>query len=152
VKIADFGHARANPAWLRSNADKSGSLVYSMAPEQWHQAPLPATDLYQCGVLWFLLLTGDFPFKGKTFIEIRRKHEEEDAPNPSSSATGALPAGADALARKLLRKNPQDRYASVAELASELERLKRGEPLAAEQKTKPRIRPRPKGWMRRPGS
>ena len=149
VKIGDFGHGRADPQWLKSNADKSGSLVYSMAPEQWLEAPIPATDLYQCGVLWYFMLAGDFPFKGKTFIEIRRKHEEEEAPVPSSRTAG-LPPGADAIASKLLRKDVEDRYASMAELAAELERLKRGEPLAAEQKTKPRLRPKPKGFTRRP--
>jgi serine/threonine protein kinase len=151
VKVADFGHGRATPDWLKTNADKSGSLVFSMAPEQWREAPGVGVDLYQCGVLWCFMLTGNFPFQGRTFIEIRRRHEEEDPPMPSERLDG-LPSGVDALTRKLLRKDPKDRYLSAAELAAELERLQRGEPLAAEQKTKPKIRPRPKGWTRRPSS
>ena len=149
VKVADFGHGRAEPAWLRQHADKSGSLVYSMAPEQWTGPALPGTDLYQCGVLWFYMLAGEFPFTGRTFIEIRRHHEEEDPPDPSDRVAGLRPQ-AGAIARKLLKKRLVDRYATVAELAADLERLQRGEPLAAEQKTKPRLRPRAKGFNRRP--
>ncbi len=148
VKVGDFGHGRAEPSWLRHNADKSGSLVYSMAPEQWTGPAIPGTDLYQCGVLWFYMLAGEFPFTGSTFLEIRRQHEEEEPPEASGRVAGLQPR-ADAITRKLLRKDVDARYAAVAELAADLERLKRGEPLAAEQKTKPRLRPRPKGFTRR---
>lgn len=148
VKVGDVGHGRAEPGWLQTNADKSGTLVYSMAPEQWTGPALPATDLYQCGVLGYYLLSGSFPFTGRTFIEIRRRHGE-DEPQPLSGVRPGLPAGLDAVARKLLRKQPEDRYASAAELAADLERLRRGEPPAAEQKTRPRLRPKPKGFTRR---
>ena len=151
VKVGDFGQARAEAEWLKTNADKAGTLVYSMAPEQWSGPPGPPTDLYACGVLWHLLLTADFPFKGRTFIEIRRKHEEEEPP-PPSARTANLPPGADAIARKLLRKDIKDRYASAVELLTDLERFKKGEPLGAEQKTRLKLRPRPKGYTRRPGS
>ncbi len=149
VKVGDFGHGRAEPSWLRQHADKSGSLVYSMAPEQWSGPALPATDLYQCGVLWFYMLAGEFPFTGSTFLEIRRQHEEDEPPEASDRVAG-LPARTGVITRKLLRKEVGARYASMAELADDLERLKRGEPLAAEQKTKPRLRARPKGFPRRP--
>lgn len=150
VKVGDFGHARAEPEWLKLNADKAGSLVYSMAPEQWSGRPVPATDLYACGVLWHLLLTGDYPHKGRTFIEIRRRHEEEDAPPPSLAVKG-LPADADTIAVRLLKKDPRERYTTADELAADLKRLAQGEPLAGESKLRKRIvKPKPKGFTRRP--
>jgi hypothetical protein len=151
VKVGDFGHARAEPEWLRRHADKAGSLVYSMAPEQWAGHPGPATDLYACGVLWHLLLTGDYPLKGRTFVEIRRRHEEEEAPLPSSVAKG-LPADADVIAKKLLRKDPKARYASADDLAADLKKLANGERLAGTSKLsklRRRLKAKPRGWTRR---
>ncbi|HEX7902031.1 MAG TPA: serine/threonine-protein kinase [Planctomycetota bacterium] len=151
VKVGDFGHGRAEPQWLVRNADKAGTLVYSMAPEQWTGRPGPSTDLYACGVLWHLLLTGDYPLKGRTFIEIRRRHEEEEAPPPSASVKG-VPADADKIAKKLLRKDPKDRYLTADELAADLRKVAKGEPLGAglTSKLRKRVKPRPKGWTRRP--
>jgi serine/threonine-protein kinase len=132
VRLTDFGLARAEPAWLRPHADKAGTIVYSLAPEQWTHGAIPASDLYQSGVLWHLLLTGRPPFEAKSFEEIRRKHEREE-PRPPSGINPGLVWGADAIFSKLLQKAPSDRYPSAREFQEDLERLLRGEPVRAGQ-------------------
>ncbi len=128
VRLTDFGLARAEPEWLKPHADKAGSIVYSLAPEQWSAGALPASDLYQAGVLWHFMLTGRVPFEAQTFQDVRRKHEEEE-PRPPSNINPGLPWAADALFLKLLQKEPGRRYPSPRALQEDLERLDRGEPL-----------------------
>jgi serine/threonine protein kinase len=147
VKVADFGHGRAEPEWLKRNADKAGTLVYSMAPEQWAGKPGTSTDLYACGVLWHLMLTGDYPLKGRTFVEIRRRHEEEEAPLPSAITRG-LPTDVDRVAAKLLKKNPKERYASAEALEADLKKIAKGEPLASPPKPAHPPKPRPRARAR----
>jgi serine/threonine protein kinase len=139
VRLTDFGLARAEPAWLRPHADKAGTIVYSLAPEQWSTGPEPASDLYQCGVLFFYMLTGRVPFEAGTFEAIRRKHEE-DEPRPPSSINPGLPWAADALFLKLMEKEPRRRYASARALQEDLERLAKGDPLEAVEKRTRRAR------------
>lgn len=123
VKVADFGLGRADPEFLKDHADKAGTLIYSLAPEQWSRETLPASDLYACGVLWYFMLTGKYPFEGRTFREIRRLHEKAEPP-----ALRAGPAGVDALAKLLLAKDPSRRPASAGELIEALAALDSGRP------------------------
>jgi serine/threonine protein kinase len=139
VRLTDFGLARAEPSWLRSHADQAGSIVFSLAPEQWSSEAVPASDLYQAGVLWHFMLTGRMPFEAKTFQEIRRLHERGEAPPPSKLNSG-LPWAADALFLKLVEKEPARRYASARALQEDLERLSRGEPLKAVEKRTRRMK------------
>jgi serine/threonine-protein kinase len=131
VKLTDAGLARAEPEWLRRHVDQAGTIVFSLAPERWHGPATASADLYSCGVLWYFMLTGRYPFTGATFAEIRKKHERGEAPSPSADAPG-LPKSADALFARLVKKEPRERTASAGDLAAELDRLKRGERLEAE--------------------
>jgi len=139
VRLTDFGLARAEPAWLRPHADKAGAIVYSLAPEQWSKGAIPASDLYQAGILWHFMLTGRVPFEAQTFEEIRRKHEE-DEPRPPSGINPGVPWAADAIFLKLLEKEPGRRYPSARALQEDLERLARGEPLEGVEKKTRRAR------------
>jgi serine/threonine-protein kinase len=119
VKLTDYGLGRGHAEYLRNHADKAGTLVYSLAPEQWSAEPVPASDFYQLGVLWQFMLTGRYPFEGRAFLEVRRKHERSPPPPPSSVVPG-IPASADSVAAALLEKEPGRRLASLSALLEAL--------------------------------
>ncbi len=92
-----------------------------LAPEQVDLGNLDArTDLYALGGLLYQLLTGHAPHTGATCEEIveRIQHEEIEAPR---SLNREVPAPLDALVRKLLAREPEDRFACATSLIKALE-------------------------------
>ncbi len=112
--ITDFG--LATPAALVPRL-QGGTPVY-MAPEQFlGDAVVESTDLYACGVLLQLLLTGRAPFHGNDFAALKEAHLHAK-PEPLPEPRGG-PATRQLIA-DLLRKNPADRPGRAAEV---LERI-----------------------------
>jgi serine/threonine protein kinase len=90
------------------------------SPEQVLGHPIStASDIYSLGVLLFLLTTGVPPYELKEFTtdEMVRVICEEQPPRPSEKAAyGTLDSDIDAIVLKALRKEPEERYASVDQL------------------------------------
>ena len=73
------------------------------------------------GVLFYEMLAGHVPFSGDGMGEVTHAilHDE-----PVPAVSGSVNADAiNAIIAKCLRKRPQDRYASVAELLKDLNNL-----------------------------
>ncbi|MGA9085114.1 MAG: protein kinase domain-containing protein [Methanoregula sp.] len=121
-KITDWGLSKAE------GTKQSGLIGFSLeyaAPEQLapnlYGEPGPWTDIYQMGVLFYEMLSGHVPFAGDGMGEITHAilHDE-----PAPALSGGRNADAiNAIIAKCLRKRPQDRYASVAELLKDLDGL-----------------------------
>jgi serine/threonine-protein kinase len=118
VKVTDFGLGRGDPEYLQEHADQAGSLVFSLAPEQWSRGTTAASDFYALGILWQFMLTGRFPFQHRWTREIRKMHEQAEPP--------PLPGAAGGISRKLLEKNPARRLASADRLIEALASLHAG--------------------------
>ncbi len=122
VKLSDFGIARAvseHTLGVTQPGMVMGSVAY-ISPEQAQGHDIDErSDLYSVGVVLYQMLTGALPFTAETPVAVALKHVSEEPKPIDPAATGISPAVASIVAR-LLRKNPEDRFASATELASAL--------------------------------
>jgi len=132
VKVTDFGIARAASS---STMTRTGSILgtaHYISPEQAMGEPVgPASDLYSLGVVLYEMLTGELPYDADTPLGIAMKHVNGHLRQPKE-VDPSIPAGINAVTCRLLAKDPEDRYASDAELMEDLERVAAGlEPASA---------------------
>ncbi len=127
IKILDMGLAllseEQTPAALTSTGQCFGTPDY-MAPEQWEDAHTcdARADLYALGCTLFLLLVGRTPYGGDGYRTVPRKmmgHVRDPIPN-LIALRPEVPAELDAIYRKLMAKEPGDRFASADQLAEAL--------------------------------
>ena len=137
-KLADFGLAR----FLERDSDLTrtlgvlGTPAY-LAPELAGGNTRGATvraDIFSLGVVLFECLTGQRPFHGQTPLEILRAVQESPPPRPTTLAPG-IAADLETICLKCLRKNPSERYATAGELADDLGRWMRREPISVRPPT-----------------
>ena len=146
--LTDFGIAKILD--LEETADLTGTGMgigtpEYMAPEQWTGKTSVFSDQYALGVVLYEMLTGRKPYSADTPAAILLKQATEPLPRPSQF-TRDLPEKMEKLLLKVLARNPEDRYGSMAEFAKALESALSGQqPPASEQTPKRKVAaPRPK--------
>jgi serine/threonine-protein kinase len=132
VKLSDFGIARAvttQTMTMTAPGLVMGS-VYYLSPEQAQGHELRETsDLYSLGVVLYQMLTGKLPYTGESPVTVALKHVSSPIPSLDAEDVPISPALA-AIVRKLLQKDPSDRFQSAVEVAKAL-REARDNPLVA---------------------
>jgi serine/threonine-protein kinase len=120
VKIMDFGIARLRePAVKTQTGLLLGSPQY-MAPEQIVGRPFDhRADIFSLALVLYEMLTGTKAFVGEDLAELTFKLANVAAPPPSRYAR-ALPPVVDLIVARALRKKPEERYATAAEMARDL--------------------------------
>jgi serine/threonine-protein kinase len=122
VKIMDFGVARLESLGprLTRTGHSFGSPLY-MSPEQALGHPSTArSDIFSLGSVLCTLLLGRPWFQGPSLPEIVRRVVHEDPPH-LSRLRPEIPASLDAVLAMALAKRPDERYATAADMADDLE-------------------------------
>jgi serine/threonine protein kinase len=119
VKIGDFGVAQLPMQDSTHVTGIMGSPMY-MSPEQLQDKDLTGrTDLYSLGVVMYELLIGQAPFTATNFAELTRKIVGDEPP-ALATARPDLPEEVVDIVERALAKDPDDRYQSGSDFASDL--------------------------------
>ena len=140
LKVIDFGVARlvrkneTNEPNLTRSTQILGTLQY-MSPEQCEGGSTAITfssDVYSLGVLLYELLCGDTPYtvQDMPFLEAVKVIRLLEPVRPSSHSR-SLRGDLETILDKSLTKTPSRRYTNAGELAADIERFLRNEPITA---------------------
>jgi eukaryotic-like serine/threonine-protein kinase len=139
AKLLDFGLSKTTPAALTSTpgiSDAQGAVptrqatltaqgtilgtFQYMAPEQLEGREADArTDIFALGAVLYEMATGRHAFEGKSQASLIAAILDADPP-PISAQQPLSPPALDHVVRKCLHKDPEDRWQSAHDLASEL--------------------------------
>ena len=122
ARLTDFGGIKA-PDAFETQLTVAGRLVGTvafMAPEQITGDPVDArTDLYALGAVLYALLTGRLPVEAETIQEFLTRHLTETPSAPAQLAPG-VPPRMSRICERLLRKDPDQRFASARQVLDAL--------------------------------
>ena len=119
IKIADFGIARVEKSELTQAGAVMGTPSY-MSPEQFLGQPVDGrSDLFSCAVVLYQFLTGEKPFTGNTTTIMYKVLQEE--PLSPCTLNVALPGAFDAVMKKAIAKNPDQRFQTAAEFSTAIQ-------------------------------
>jgi serine/threonine protein kinase/Tfp pilus assembly protein PilF len=139
VKVLDFGlakltekvfdegfldHESETRAMVMTDPNIVMGTPHYMSPEQARGLALdPRADIFSLGVVIYEMITGRTPFDGATPSDIIALILQKDAP-PLARYSREVPAELERIVMKTLRKNREERYQTIKDLALDLKHLK----------------------------
>ena len=145
IKLIDFGisKARESATTLTHDADVIGTPAY-MAPEQF-EAPMGVdgrADVWSLGAVLYEALSGQLPFAGNGVLQVVSAVVKTD-PKPLAEMSLGIAPELCAIVHKCLAKDPNERYATILELARALTPFAAGDGTLRLSRMERMARPRP---------
>jgi eukaryotic-like serine/threonine-protein kinase len=129
IKILDFGIAKALSLTRKFTTNQFGSSQYS-SPERLNTGDVDiASDLWSVGVVLYEIVTGKPYFQGEPSSRLEHAIRNYSVVRPLPES---LPEPFRAILRKALAVNPERRYPSASEFASDLNAFLEGRTTVAE--------------------
>ncbi|HYX29109.1 MAG TPA: protein kinase, partial [Pyrinomonadaceae bacterium] len=136
VKILDFGLAKlmdeqqATAAGIHQTELTEVGVPYGTAtyaaPEQARGDKVDArADIFSTGVLLYEMLTGTWPFRGKTTIDVRHAVLYDQPKTLAEMRPSTTPVRLQQILDRAMQKEPRDRYQRVDELRDDLRKILR---------------------------
>ena len=131
VKILDFGLAKLldeneaaskqiHQTELTEVGVPYGTATYA-APEQARGDRVDArADIFSTGVLLYEMLTGTWPFRGKSSVDVRHAVIHDAAKPISETRKEPIPQRLQQILDRAMAKEPRDRYQKIIELQEDL--------------------------------
>jgi serine/threonine protein kinase/tetratricopeptide (TPR) repeat protein len=131
VKVLDFGLAKlldeqeaATTGMHRTELTEVGvpygTATYA-APEQARGDRVDKrADIFSMGVLLYEMLTGTWPFRGKTTIDVRHAVMHDAARQIAEVRPGAIPPRVQQIVDRAMAKEPRDRYQKTEDFRDDL--------------------------------
>jgi eukaryotic-like serine/threonine-protein kinase len=133
VKVLDFGIAKytrprlirdPKESWIKTETGTVIGTTAYMSPEQARGLPVDArTDIWSLGVILYEMIAHRLPFPGSAPTD-RIAAILEREPEPLSRLRRGIPAELERIVSRALAKNRDERYASAADLAVDLRKLR----------------------------
>ncbi len=143
-KILDFGVARATNSdtqlmTMQTNVGQIIGTIAYMSPEQVTGVSADIdtrSDVYALGVICFEMLSQRLPLivRDRSIPEAARMIQDEE-PSRLRHVDSSVSADVETIVAKALEKEKERRYQSAAELASDIRRYLRNEPIVARPQT-----------------
>jgi serine/threonine-protein kinase len=131
VKVLDFGLAKLldddaartsgiHHTELTEIGVPYGTATYA-APEQARGDRVDSrADIFSTGVLLYEMLTGTWPFRGKTAVDVRHAVLHEEPVPINIARPDPVPDRLQQIIDRALQKNPRDRYQQIAQFRDDL--------------------------------
>jgi serine/threonine-protein kinase len=125
VRVVDFGAALIVGASRVTKAGIVFGTPHYMSPEQASGQPVDhRADIYALGVIMYEMFTGRVPFVADTYMGVLTQHMFVKPVPPSQVSEAARALGAlEGVILRALEKKPEQRYATMQELAADIERM-----------------------------